>query len=307
MKRIVLKSLAITLSAISLLNVSPINALADKKLDEPQITQQLQEKDATTEWKSELLKYVKVGLIGAGVGVGTYVFFRLLTIGILTKYVDHITEQTRIEYLEKFKGHIGPNILTKRQEGVGWCWLACLQGLLKDRRIEKSQKELFKEITDKSPGWFEVTRLNGMEPPKNFFEVVLEPLNTERTRIVNLIEPVDYYAVEKYISEKFKLSLCYKRIQVTKDNTDDICNSIKNVYERNNKKPFAILDSMVSAVTDGMVYTHMVNVVEINGNDITIECPSTELRRTEKISDFAKRYNENEAFRRKDVFLYWIS
>ncbi len=307
MKRIVLKSLAITLSAISLLNVSPINALADKKLDEPQITQQLQEKDATTEWESELLKYVKVGLIGAGVGVGTYVFFRLLTIGIHTKYVDHITEQTRKEYLEKFKGHIGPNILTKRQEGVGWCWLACLQALLKDRGIEKSQKELFKGITDKSPGWFEVTRRNVMEPPKNFFEVVLELLNKEGKRIANLIEPVDYYAVEKYIIEKFNLSFCYKRIQVTEDNTDDICNSIKNVYERNNKKPFAILDSMVAGVKNDIIYVHMVNVVEINGNDITIECPQTGLRRTENIYDFAKRYNENEAFRCKDVFLYWIS
>lgn len=75
MKKIVLKSLAITLSAISLLNVSPINALDDNKIDEPQITQQLPEKDITPAGNPDLVEELKfwskvLGIeivVGAGV------------------------------------------------------------------------------------------------------------------------------------------------------------------------------------------------------------------------------------------------
>ncbi|MBQ2671340.1 MAG: hypothetical protein IJG00_00805 [Clostridia bacterium] len=309
MKKIVSKALAITLSAISLLNISPINALDDKKLDEPQITQQIQEQDVTTtEEKSDLLKYLKEGLIGAGVGVGVYVSFKLLRIGICTERLDYLIEQTRKEYLEKFKGHIGPNILTKRQEGIGWCWLACFQGLLKDRGIEKSQKELFKGITGKSPGWFEVTRSNAMELPKEegFFEMLLDLINTKRQKLVSQLGLIDYYSIKEYINKEFKLNLSYEKIHVTEDNTDDICDCINNVYQKN-KKPFAIWDSMVANYSGGVVNLHMVNVVEIKNNYITVECPTTELRRTENIHDFVKRYNENKVFRVMGVFLYWIS
>ena len=200
MKKIVLKSLAITLSAISLLNVSSINALDDKKLDEPQITQQIQEQDTTEEKSDLVLKYLCTTL-GVEIGVGIAILtgqFAWNEVDLTKKEQDFIDKLRKL-YLKNFIS-IGENILTKRQERSAWDWLACLQGLLKDRGIEKSQKELFKGITGKSPGWFYQTthnRLNEQYDSSKFMN-----------RIHMLYSRnVDFVEVEKYINKEFKLKL----------------------------------------------------------------------------------------------------
>ena len=290
MKKIVLKSLAITLSAISLLNISPINALDDKKLDEPQITQQVEKNGTIPEEKSDLFGekfwFIVLGVEIAVIG-GELVF--------LNASLQHKIEEIRNEYKKKFK-HTEDNILTKCQEGIDWDWLACLQGLLHNRGVEISQKELFKGITGKSPGWFKITKKNKLKEIRG-------------SSLLNFFNgDIDFAAVEKYINKEFKLKLWKEIINVTEDNTDYICNRIKTVYEKNNKKPFAICENThIWRNLTGAVSMRMVNVVEIKDDDITIECPLTGLKRTEKIHNFAKRYNEYKSFRDRGVYLFGIS
>lgn len=220
----------------------------------------------------------------------------------MKKKHNQTIEQKRNEELKKFDGHIEENILTKRQEGVAWDWLACLQGILEARGIKKSQKELFKGITGNSPGWFETTRNGALKETHD------KSLLWTFSKLVTFSnKDVDFVAAQKYISKEFKLHLWKYKISVFEDNTDKICDYIKETY-KNNNKPFAICDNL-KIWTNGLdvSFMQMVNVVEIQGDYITIESPITGLRRTERIYDFAKRYNEKKFFRDRGVFLFGIS
>ena len=300
MKKIVLKSLAITLSAISLLNVSPINALDDNKTDEPKIIQQLPEKDITLEGNPDPMEEIKLLGIEIVVGAGVLALARV----IVEKNYNYWIEQKRNEELKKFEGRIGENILTKRQEGAFWDWLACLQGMLKNRGIEKSQKELFKGITGKFPGWFETTRYNNLK--ETHYNDSLFWTSFKLFTFSN--EEVGFAAAQKYIIKEFKLNLWKYKISVFGDNTTEICDYIKETYKNNNNKPFAICDSLgISRPVSSDDFMQMVNVVEIQGDYITIESPLTGLRRTENIYDFVKRYNEKKFFKDSGIFLFGIS
>ena len=172
-KKIMLKLLAIVLSITNLLNVVPVKTYAaDKLIDD------FQSNDTVV---SEKIKS-NGGLICV-TAVCTIVFYKLfsklcreLYMFLLNPIVKEIEYNfIKESYEREFEGQIEKNILTKRQEGVGWCWIACLQGLLKEKEIEKSQEEIFKEITGKKPGWFEHTRNECLSPFENIEEVKNSP------------------------------------------------------------------------------------------------------------------------------------
>ncbi len=292
MKKLGLKVLAVTLSITNLVSFSPIkiNAAEQQTISQPKTSDTNLNKNLKEESKAK--KYLKTGLkvagIGAGVGVTVYAGLQLMAIGGLTVANHFIIEKTKKEYLEKFKGNIEPNKLTKCQEGTGWCWLACLQALLKIKGFEKTQKELYKEITDKSPGWFKITRTNGL--------LLRGPMDSSN---------VTYGLIRKYINEKTNYNFNNKT-NISTNNEDQLCAAIKYVYEH--KGPFSILDSLCSDKSGNANMLHFVNVVEICENDdIIIECPTTGLRRTENLKDFVKRYNENDYFKKYGVNYFYLA
>ena len=302
MKKLGLKVLAVTLSITNLVSFSPIkiNAAEQQTISQPKTSDTNLNKNLKEE--SKALKILKAAGIGAGVGVTVYVGLQLMVIGGLTVADHFMIEKIKKEHLEKFKGNIEPNKLTKCQEGAGWCWLACLQTLLKikGKGFEKTQKELYKEITDKSPGWFKVTRPNALLLRGSFGDDLIANFIILTSVSVDLIS--------KYISENTNYEFIPRRIVCDNFDSDAPCNLIKDIYKNNIKGPFSILDSLCSFNTGNVTMLHFVNVVEICENDdIIIECPTTGLRRTESLKDFVKRYNENEYFKTDGVNYFYLA
>ena len=300
MKKLGLKVLAVTLSITNLVSFSPIkiNALLSSKQSQPKTSDTNLNKNLKEE--SKALKILKAAGIGAGVGVTVYVGLQLMALGGLTVADHFIIEKTKKEYLEKFKGNIESNKLTKCQEGTGWCWLACLQALLKIKGFEKTQKELYKEITDTSPGWFKVARPNTLLLEESFEDDLISNF------IMLASVPCDL--ISNYISENTNYEFKHDIIRCGNFDSDAPCNLIKDIYKNRVKGPFSILDSLYSDKLGTTTVVHFVNVVEICENDdIIIECPMTGLRRTESLKDFVKRYNENDYLKNNGVNYFYLA
>ena len=165
MKKLGLKVLAITLSVANLLNFAPIkiNAAEQQTIPQPKTSDTNSNKNLKEqEFKAikHLLKCMGIGaVVGAGVGavVGAAIFegYDLMCKG--RNYNRHM-EQIKKEYNKLNFKNCKTIELTECEEGSCWNWLACLQALLKikEKDFKKTQKELYKEITDKSPGWFKI-------------------------------------------------------------------------------------------------------------------------------------------------------
>lgn len=287
MKKLGLKVLSITLSVTNLLNFSPIKINAAGQTIPAKTINTNLNKNPKEESKAK--RYLKTGLKVAGAAAATCVSLYALRIGLLSKFFNLNTEILKKMYLQDYKDHIEPNKLTKRQEGFSWCWVACLQAQLKTIDIEKEQKEIYQEISGKSASWFEALRFYGLISFENLENAKKSTkgsyFNDSMTYIGNVKNYINQLTLGNY---KFEVEF----FNVNDDNDDDndvdkICKLIKQVYEKTSHHPFGIIDCNLSS-------PHMVNVVEIDKNDnIVIECPQTELRRTESLEEFVRRYKHN--------------
>ncbi len=187
----------------------------------------------------------------AGINVGT--------LSLLSRYSEKIYED-----LLKQKFCTTPNKFTKKQEGIRWCWIACLQGIYKYNGFEISQENIYKAIFNKAPSYFSVKRAQGLP-------VGILPKGC--TAAINSIN----------INFKFNKAMIYYR---DFEDLKSIENCIRDYYNSIGKKAFAIVDSFIS----GKSSLHFVNVVDITGEMITIEDPQSGLSRTEKLQDFCQRY-----------------
>lgn len=264
MKKMVSKSLAITLSITSLLSFLTIKTNADP---------------------GSTFKSVLKGITIACAISSSYYSVANLAV----KHSDCITttrsntlRELRESYPIEFKNQTEPITFTKRQEGYMWCWLACLQGLLKDRGIEKTQVQMYTEITGKNPGWFECTRKNGLI----FFEN-LEIAKKNQRGYAYTDDDIYLDQIKKYIDQSTNGNYEFKIEYFNMDmdtKVDDVCKKIKNIYRNNRNHPFSIFDSRAQVL-------HMVNVIKIDNNDnIVVECPTVEIRRTEPLRNFVERY-----------------
>lgn len=267
MKKTGLKTLAVILSITSLLSISPIKTGAVSKND------------------------LRMTMIGVGAGaalVTTAAAFGILAGNLLVLLKKDVIK--RHWKNELFKDHIESNKLTKRSKGYNWQWLACLQGLLKNRGIEKSQKSMYKGITGKSPNRFECFRRNGLAFFEDSYEAKKLKSNYKGTGLLGdgtegscaYLGQVRNY-IEKVSNNKYTYKVEYIDADVGK--ISDVCNKIKEIYIKNGKSPFSIMDST------GYVVHTTVNIIEIDENDnIIVEDPYLELRRTEPLENFVARY-----------------
>lgn len=172
--------------------------------------------------------------------------------------------------------------ITKKQEGKMWCWLACLQGLLKYHGINKSQKEIFEKISnEKSIPILENDRNIGLSIYSSKENMKSKEHNTCKTN--NVIFPS---MIGKYIEEVSDGKLTYQVAYIQPNSSEDnIKSSIKDIYEKIGKKPFSLL---ANHTTSG----HFVNILKIDNNDIMhIEDPAFEKGRTELINSYIKHFD----------------
>lgn len=187
-------------------------------------------------------------------------------------------EKVYMNSFNKVFDNVSTNKYTSKQEGVGWCWIACIQGMFKNLGINVSQKEIFNKIYGTNPSLFKALRLNCM------------PAGSLSKKTVNSINN---------IHSGYKLNKCMvymDNINNEKDGIERIKKSIKEYRKLINNNVFAIYDSFAcSFFENGSALLHFVNVVDIDDNDnITIEDPQSGLSRIEKLDTFCARYYENE-------------
>lgn len=211
------------------------------------------------------------GAVGAGVlavGIPSSIGLATIKSELNTRAVAHIQSK---------KLDTKPNKYTRKQEGIAWCWLACLQGIYKYNNVEVSQEDIFKKIFKVSPKYFEVQRLDiisaGGVMPKSFVSSV------------NSIKPELKYnkAIIHTHNDKKTGSVAIK-------------NAILDYYNSVGKSAFAILDNFAGMLSGGSKYLgHVVNVVEINtdSNEIRIEDPATGLSRKENLDEFCENYYDS--------------
>lgn len=220
---------------------------------------------------------------------------------------------------------------TKKQEGITWCALACLQGLLKYKSIEISQKDIYKGAFGNiwyTP-FFEVHREkgglslfsdvndcadtsmdliygeNGLRPGE-YSEEQLEYIkkNDEFFKVIEFMTNsfvLCHDKVSAYVEKATKNKYTYKVGFITVDNKNKedfkkhIVEQMKELFTE--QKIFSILDSL--AYSRGR-QAHFVNVVGVDGNNVTIEEPTSGYSYTRTLDGFAEGLSEI-ANRNKDI------
>lgn len=185
------------------------------------------------------------------------------------------------KYIESFNNtfknnHIEKNKYTCVQEGKAWCWLACIQAMLKNAKggSIKSQEELY-------------TKMLGRKPA---------PFQTVRYIRFNFVDDDIRNAISNMSGGESKLNKCLVYVG-TKHSEEERVKRIKqtiiNYYRSTGKKIFSIRDSFNNKIWgDSSIPFNFVNIVDIdeNSNIMTIEDPQSGLSRKETIDDFCKRY-----------------
>lgn len=199
---------------------------------------------------------------------------RIGEIGLKTVTYKLLVDQYRENFLQTFSDTTG-NQYTKKQEGITWCWLACIQGLLKYHKIDLSQEDMFKMIFKTNPKYFEVERREPL-----YAGVMLKIANSPISSSLN--------------NNGFKLRGGLIRA-CDFDNGNQIREIILDYYNSIGNQPFCIIDSFAGAqqqTGSGLRLIHLVNVVNIDTTDntITIEDPQIGLSRTENLNDYCDRY-----------------
>ena len=233
------------------MNHLPLNVRVPIEEDNPSIMSKIKEWCKEHWVVSGVIGYNILNLALAGINIGTF--------NLRLRSCEKIYED-----LLKQKFCITPNRFTKKQEGIGWCWIACLQGIYKYNGFEISQENIYKAIYHKNPSYFSAKRNQGL-PIGILFKSITGAINS--------------------INKNFKFNKAMIYYRDVKD-LKSIENCIMDYYNSIGKKAFAIVDSFVG----GQSSLHLVNVVDITGEMITIEDPQSGLSRTEKLQDFCKRY-----------------
>lgn len=193
------------------------------------------------------------------------------------------------DFSEHFKNSATTCKLTKRQEGRMWCWLACLQGLLRYHNIEKSQKEIFKGI---SKSWFvsefEHNRNAGLsiysskENMKNAGKIEESECDLKNTIFPSMIK--------EYVERVSEGRLTYQILYINKHlSNEGIKQTILSIYNKIGKRPFSLLANHTSC-------GHFINIVKIDGNGtMYIEDPAFQKGRKESIDNYVRNFDANVA------------
>ncbi len=192
--------------------------------------------------------------------------------------------------------------ITSRQEGAMWCWLACLQGLLRYHNINYSQEDLLKQIYFTlfiSP--FESGRNQGLslfDNPQKEFEN-LKKNHSHNSLIAYISSRTSIYAgmikkcIEKISDNKLTYQMVYINSSLTKNQLKE---SINDIYTKIGKRPFMILSNHCSSL-------HFINIREINKNGkMFIEDPQTAQGRTESLDNFLSNYDKEVLKRTESEF-----
>lgn len=198
-------------------------------------------------------------------------------------------ECCRIDYRSAFKD-TKKNSITPRQEGDGWCAIACLAGLLKYKGFEVEQKDIYKSAfkTSKVP-IFECNRKKG--------GLCRCPINKEEMEQIRN-EVGDFYGgregsvyqsqFDEYVKKVSNNKLRYQELYIPYNiGSECIINAIKSILEK--YKKVSIIDPF-ALETDSY---HFVNIVDIDNdkNTITVEDPGTRLSRVQNIRNFVEGYH----------------
>ena len=278
------KNLARFLSLVILLNIKSF-ATKVTNLPTPQVFQPVGIKNNLKNTKSDsaLSKAVLYILPCIVAALGTFATFEIK---------DEINYQKEISSSsELFSEQFGKNIttceLTKKQEGKMWCWIACLQGLLKNQNVEKSQKEIFKGVTN---SWFVPLLENNRDAGMSIYSSE-ENMKAVGKVAENECDPEDNifpYMINDYIKKISNDKLTYQTVYINKDlDTKDVKNTILEIYKTIGKKPFSLLASHTSSC-------HFVNITKIDDDGIMhIEDPAYEKGRTESIDSYMESFDPN--------------
>lgn len=267
------KSLALLLSTVIFGSTSfqTVHCSNVKSSDTVKVSEKDDKSNALSEVGEWLKRHWLISGLTSGVTSGI-IWSKFLKLGLsivcLSAIVKH--DETKLVDVLNQKFYMTPNKFTKKQEGLAWCWLACLQGLYRYNDIEISQEDIYKAIFHENPSRFNVTRGEylPMGPwSKSFFNSI-NSLNDN----VKLNKATIYYR-DVYDLESIE-------------------NCIKDYYNSIGERAFSIIDNVFSGIrVENTFVLHFVNVVNITDGNITIEDPQTGLSRTESLKEFCERYS----------------
>lgn len=192
-----------------------------------------------------------------------------LMFGAFDAHVKNIEKVYVGKLKEKF--NVTPNVFTKKQEGLMWCWIACLEGMYKFSGVEISQEDIVRALYHKEPSYFNLLRLQG----KPFGAL-----------------PKDYRRSINSLNKSLRLNKAMIYFRGSKD-VDALKDCIIDYYNSIGKKAFGITDNFAFGKSGNSYVLHMVNVVNITENDITIEDPQSGLSRTQNLRDFCRCYYDS--------------
>ncbi len=190
------------------------------------------------------------------------------------------------DFSKRYANELTDCQITKKQEGKMWCWIACLQGLLRYNGINKRQKEIFKGISNSVfVSTFECNRNAGLSiynSEQNMKDIKNCNCNYKDKDIIfpNMIR--DY--VERISNGRLTYQIAYIRPHSGERN---IKNSIYDVYKKIGRKPFSLLANHTPS-------GHFINVFKIDSKGIMyIEDPAFEKGRKEPIDEYVKHFDIN--------------
>lgn len=197
--------------------------------------------------------------------------------------IDSLSES----FSERFKENAITCRLTKRQEGRMWCWLACLQGLLRYHNINKSQQEIFVGVSN---SWFvpnfEHNRNSGLSiyNSKENMKTVGK-INDVESRAKDVIFPS---MIKEYVEKISNDKLTYQMVYLNKNlSNEGLKQTILEIYNRIDKRPFSLLANHISC-------GHFINIVEIDADGIMhIEDPAFAKGRMESIDSYVRNFDED--------------
>lgn len=219
---------------------------------------------------------------------GVFACFALTLTGFEIK--DELEYKRDIECLSnQFSSNFGNNTtgcqITKRQEGRMWCWLACLQGLLGYHGVERTQKEIFKGISN---SWFvpamEHNRNSGLSIYSS--EENMKSIGKFKDSDCDLKNTIFPYMIKDYVEKVSDNDLTYQILYINKNLDDDgIKNTILHIYKKIGKRPFSLLANHTSC-------GHFINIRKIDGNGIMyIEDPAFQKGRKESIDSYVHNFD----------------
>ncbi len=208
------KCLSIFLSCAMLAQPSMANAnQIPKKTDnsKPPAIQVVKDKmSACNDWLNANPK-AKTGLKVVGIGASVYLGLRVLCRAggeIWFNCASHTIPG--LDRIETGGDHI------KKQEGIMWCWNACLQRALHKYGIEKTQKEIFRGITNKRY----VSPLKTSRGESNVLGVTRKERDAASSWLARMLlpDPVFNEEIQNYVEKVTEGEYTYQTVYVDWEN-----------------------------------------------------------------------------------------